>query len=149
MTDHWEGGAKAWGTWPGPICSTVSLEETHSCHTIAWAASLLGRAGAIEGHRLARTLPTRVHFDGSPQVSPLLPQLCQPVPQGLLLLQQLVLSGLQPPGVRLHPVFAVFVLLSIYGGAQAVSPWCHPPCQASPGWTQDTVTVPKPRGSRK
>lgn len=42
----------------------------------------------------AKSPHTCIHFDGSPQVLPLFPQLCQPVPQGLFPLQQLFLFGL-------------------------------------------------------
>lgn len=59
------------------------------------------------------TLHTSVHFDGGPQVSPLFPELGQPVPQGLLPLQQLLFFALQPLGIGFDPVFAIFVLVSI------------------------------------
>lgn len=56
---------------------------------------------------------TSIHFDGGPQVLPLLPELGQPVPQGLLPLQQLLLLALQQLGVGFDPVLAIFVLVSI------------------------------------
>lgn len=63
---------------------------------------------------MATSPRTRVHFDGSPQVSPFLPELRQPVPQALLPLQQLLLFGLQPLGVCFDSVLAIFVLVSIF-----------------------------------
>lgn len=56
---------------------------------------------------------TSCSFHSSAQVSPLLLQLGQVVPDLLLLLHQLFLLGLQPLGVGLHAVLAVLTLLCI------------------------------------